>query len=191
LDFLFKRAYPDSPFDRESDEYLNAFYIFEVVYENISKFAATGGIALLLGIGKYFLFFALIYGMLKYFSYGVHFDSSLRCLLVGALTYYGSIYLALYLGRFVIPEVIYFGVYVGCFVIYRLYAPAVSKMQYLRTDRKAKLKQHVQYFIVALFLVQFVFSDVYRNLMLLALVAEATNILPIAFYLIEGKEVKD
>ena len=181
LDSLFQGAGKEP--DRTSNEYCNAKYILAVLYENISKLLVTGGIAFVLGIEGYFFFFAVIYGCLKYFSFGAHLESSLLCLISGAATYYGCIYLALYLSNISLPATFYFVSYLIALATYYRYAPAVSKKQILQKGRKAILKKQVLVFILFLFIIQHFLSEIYRILIVLALIAEGGNILPFAFYI--------
>lgn len=185
LDSVFAGA--ELTVDRGSDQYLVSKYILDVLYENVSKFLITGGIALFLGIGNYFLFFALIYGSLKYYSYGAHLESSLLCLISGAVTYYGCIYAALYLNQLTIPDTIYCVMILICLFVYRRYAPAVSEKQFLLKERKPILNKRVQIYIGTLLGIQFLLPGIFRNLIVLALIAEAINIIPLAFVIFEGK----
>lgn len=181
LDFLFQGA--GKKIDRTSNEYCNAKYILAVLYENLSKLLVTGVIAFVLGIEKYFFFFAVIYGSLKYFSFGAHLESSFLCLLSGAVTYYGCIYLALYLSKSMLNLVFYFVSYAASFTIYYFYAPAVSKKQILKKGQKIVLKKQVLIYICLLFIVQHFLPETYRILIILAIIAEGINILPLTFYI--------
>ncbi len=181
LDFLFQGA--GKEIDRTSDEYCNAKYILAVLYENFSKLLVTGVIAFVLGIEKYFFFFAVIYGSLKYFSFGAHLESSFLCLLSGAVTYYGCIYLSLHLSKSMQNPIFYFISYSAALTIYYFYAPAVSKKQILKNGQKTVLKRQVLIYICLLFIIQHFLSEIYRILIVLAIIAEGINILPLTFYI--------
>lgn len=174
--------------DDESNEYQELKYLLEVLYENISKFLLTGVIAWLLGILPYFVFFSLIYGSLKYYAYGPHLESSLLCLISGAVVYYGSIYLAISLSTIKLPSYAIPIIFFICFFIYRIYAPAVSKSQFLMETRKKILNRNVQRYIAVLFCVQFLFPQIYRLLTVFALVSQAIFIMPLTFYTFERRK---
>ena len=174
--------------DPANEEYQIAKYMISVLYENLSKFIITGIIAVMLGIFKYYLFFAVCYGWLRVLAYGVHLKNSLQCLIAGTITYYGSIYASLYLAHFSWFDLhlIYVAAFVICFFIYGRYAPAVPTGQFLKKGRDKKLKQKVLILLTALFFLQFFLPKIYRLLLVFAVVAEAINIHPLNFYLWGG-----
>jgi len=170
-------------YSAETPQYQMARYSMQVIWENISKFMVTGFIAYLLGILNYFIFFAIVYGILKMFAYGAHLDSSILCTLLGAIIYYGSIYLA----HVNIPQSIYLILFITGFFIYLKYAPASSKWQSIKKSRHMILKRYVLIAIVALYILQFFLDNIYRNLILFAILAEAINLLPLIFKIFEGR----
>jgi accessory gene regulator B len=191
LEWLIKGA--NTEVDSSSPEYQKAKYIIAVAYDNISKFMVTGIIAATLGIMKYFIFFTIIYGSIKCLAYGAHFESSLLCLITGFVIYFGSIYISLYISdeNININSIVFFSIYVLCYVVYALYAPAVSKAQFLKQSQKDKLKKACLIYIPVLYVLQLFLPLPYRLLIVMAVIVEAVNTLPITFKILErGGEIE-
>lgn len=167
---------------KESDDYKKAKYSLEILKENAIRFIITGAIALFFHVWWYFIFFAIIYGILKSHAYGIHMKSSVMCTVSGILVYYGSIYLA----KIYIDKKIYIILFILCFLIHLKYAPAVSKYQWAEKERIKRLKYRLAIIILLMFVVQFFLPFIYSNLVLCALISSTLNILPISFKIFES-----
>jgi len=187
LDWIISGA--GKEIDSSTPEYQKAKYIIAVMYENVSKFIVTGLIAILLGVGQYFIFFTIVYGSLKVLAYGAHLQNSFTCLITGTIIYFGSIYLSIFISNYDIAKspYLYIIVFAICYFLFILYAPAVSKEQYLKQERNKKLKKILICYLPVIYILAVFLSPIYRLLLTFSVIAETMNILPLTFLIFEGR----
>lgn len=171
---------------REDEDYQRLLYMVRLFYINITKFAVTFGLAWLLGIHRYFFFFSIIYGVMRSHGFGIHLRSSAMCTISGAVVYYGCIYMARLL---LIPNYIYILLFIAAGAAYRRYGPAESENQPIGKLQKERLRRRLTVILLVLCLAGLANQDVYRNLIILAVIAELLNILPVTYKIIERWEL--
>jgi len=99
-DFLVRKTVailaPKLGCEANSPTYDKLKYGTHVFYINAVKTLLLVIVALILGILPYVSVFALAYGALRIFSFGVHLNNSFLCTAIGFVFYLGSVYLSLY-----------------------------------------------------------------------------------------------
>jgi len=173
-----------------SPTYEKLRYGTHTFYINAAKTLLLTIIALLLGIMQYVAIFALAYGGLRLFSFGMHFKSTLICTFVGLVYYLGSTYLSLFV---TIPIPLKVTVVMVCGICFMIYAPAETKKRPILSKQRKKFK--VKSIIVFLVIVVSIFmlypfSTIYSNLLFMAIICQTVNILPIT-YRIEGLKINE
>lgn len=183
IEFILSKIIDGTEFAANNSEYEKAKYALEVIKENIIRFIITGTVAIILNIWWHFLFFAIVYGIIKTHAYGIHMKSSILCTIYGIITYFGSIFLSI---MFDINEIVYTISFVIGFMIHLRYAPAVSKWQWVENGRIKRLKCRLTIIIIFMFIIQYFLPYINRNLVLCALLSSSLNILPISFRIFES-----
>ena len=156
-------------------------YGTHVFYINAVKTLLLIIVSLILGIFPYVVAFALAYGSLRVFSFGIHLENSLLCTLIGFVYYLGSIYLSLYVAIPLWAKVISLIVSVVGFVTY---SPAQTKKRPIpEHQRKAlKKKSSIILTIVALLSIMMHYSfPVFSSLLTMAAVCQMVNLLPVTY----------
>ena len=167
--------------DPGSATYDKLRYGTHVFYINALKTLLLVVVALILGILPYVAAFALAYGALRVFSFGVHLNNSLLCTAIGMVFYLGSVYLSLYVG---IPLVIMAVLLLLSIVCFTLYAPAQTKKRPIPECQRKKLKR--KSLIALTVVVCSVFAlyqpfPVFSSLVCMAAVCQSVNLLPVTY----------
>ena len=139
-------------------------------------------LAFLLGVPQYVAVFAIAYGALRIFSFGVHLESSLLCTLIGLIYYLGSTYLSL---SFIIPLAIKIVLLILCLGAFVVYAPAQTKKRPISPKQKSLLKTKSLCVLSVVSLLVFILRlyPVYSNLLCMAVFCQTINLLPITYKL--------
>jgi len=152
-------------------------YIF---YLNVAKTLVLIIVALALGIMPYVAVFALAYGALRVYSFGVHLDNSLLCTLIGLAYYLGSVYLSLHADIPLAVKVVFLLACTACFI---LYAPAQTKKRPIPEHQRKILKRKSLGILAVVISFVFILRSfpVFSNLVFLAVVCQSVNLLPITY----------
>ena len=163
-----------------SPTYDKLWYGTYVFYLNAVKMLILVAIALILGVLPYVAVFALAYGALRSYSFGVHLDNSLLCMLVGLVYYLGSIYLSLYME---IPTIVKVATILICAVGFVLYAPAQTRKRPIPEHQQKVLKKKSlgMFAVVTVSVFALHPLPVFSNLVFMAVVCQTINLLPITY----------
>ena len=166
---------PNSPI---YDKLKYGTYVF---YINTVKTLLLVVVALLLGILPYIAVFALFYGSLRLYSFGVHLNNSLLCTAIGFVYYLGSVYLSLYVSM---PLGIKIVLIILTVAIYAAYAPAQTKKRPIPAHQRKVMKRKSLGILIAVALVAFVLHNqfpIFSNLAIMAAVCQSSNLLPVTY----------
>ena len=164
----------------QSDKYAILKYGVELFFLNLYKTIILIILAVILGIWKEVLIFGIAYGILRSYAFGIHIDSGVGCTIWGLAYYIGSSYLARYIK-------ISFGmliwVYTILILIFLLHAPSGTKKRPVGKIEKKHLKTISLLLLIIMYLlsVHVIGSGIIINLIMLAAVCEAINIMPITY----------
>jgi len=138
-------------------------------------------VALILGILPYVAVFALAYGALRVYSFGVHLNNSFLCTAIGFVFYLGSVYLSLYVD---IPLWARIALLIVVTVGFAIYAPAQTKKRPIPEHQSKVLKRKslivLAIVVVVVFALHLPFS-VFSSLVLMAAVCQTVNLLPTTY----------
>ena len=165
--------------------YDKLWYGIYVFYLNAAKTLLLIAIALMLGILPYVTVFALAYGWLRIYSFGVHLHSTFACTMVGLVYYLGSTYLSLYV---TIPLMVKAVMLLVCMWIFIVYAPAQTKKRPIPEQQRKALKVKSLRTFAIITIAVFIFQQypIYSNLLYMAVVCQSANILPITYKIFKG-----
>lgn len=173
---------------RDDPTYDRLWYGAYVFYLNAVKCLLLLALALLLGITRYVLAFALAYGALRTFSFGVHLNRPVHCTLLGLAYYLGSTYLSLHvpfsLGARIIIAVL-------CSIVFLACAPAETEKRPIPKSRRGIYKLKSCLLLSALSLLGIWLHGhypVYGSLISMALICQSINLLPVTFHIIRRIE---
>jgi len=153
-------------------------YGTHVFYINAVKSLLLIIVALVLGILPYVAVFALVYGALRIYSFGVHLNNSLLCTVIGFVYYLGSVYLSLYAEVPLWARVALLAVSTMGFVVY---APAQTKKRPIPARQRKILKKKSLVILAVVAVAVFILhhlSPVFSSLILMAAVCQTVNLLP-------------
>jgi len=164
--------------EQGSPTYDKLKYGIYVFYINAVKTLLLVIVALILGILPYVAVFALAYGALRIFSFGVHLNNSLLCTAIGFVYYLGSVYLSLYAE---VPLWARIALIIVSTVGFVAYAPAQTKKRPI-PEYQQKLLKRKSLIVLAIVAVA-VFTlhypvPVFSSLILMAAVCQTLNLLP-------------
>lgn len=155
---------------------------------NLPSTVALLVIAALLHILPYVLFFMFSYGLIRTFAYGIHLKSCYLCAAWGFLNFIGGGYLATQISMQSSSKIIIFSI---CYFLLAVYAPGNNEYQPYSKKRYMLLKTQTLVVTSLLFLASFYFSSrgniVYSNVIVLAMIAQSINVLPITYMLFGEK----
>jgi len=166
------------PGDATYDKLHYGTYIF---YLNTVKTLVLVIITLILGILPYIVIFALAYGALRIFSYGVHLNNSFLCTLIGLIYYLGSTYIALNIS---IPLGVKLALLLMSAICFATYAPAETRKRPIPKHQRKILKTKTLRTLAIVICIVFALHyhlPVYSSLVFLAVVCQAVNLLPITY----------
>jgi len=166
---------------RETARY--GIYIF---YINVLKTLLLLLIALVFGILKQVVLFALPYAALRLFSFGVHLKTPMACTALGLVYYLGGTALAMYID---IPLPLRITLWCICFLCFLRYAPAETKNRPIPQRQRKPFKIMSLTVLSVLMAIAVYLSasgyPVYRNLFLIAAVCQTVNILPLTYTIVK------
>ena len=153
-------------------------YGTHVFYINTVKMLLLVVVASILGVLPYVAVFALAYGALRIFSFGVHLKNSFLCTLIGFVYYLGSVYLSLYVEIPLWARIVLLIVSVVSFIAYAL---AQTKKRPIPEHQRKTLKKKSLITLAMVAVVTFVLHyilPVFSSLVLMAAVCQTVNLLP-------------
>lgn len=152
------------------------------VYEVVLTFFVFG-VALFLGIFKYFLLAFAIYGLLRLVEGGAHMNSRIKCLVTYSITMFGSVYIAKNI--YVSSPLYCIPVFVLNFYMAYKYAPGDTlEKPILRKKIRFRLKLITLILVTLLFITAFFawyFDPVYFNIILFATLLVTFFLSPIGY----------
>ena len=164
-----------------SQTYDKLKYGTHVFYINTIKMLLLVVVASILGVLPYVAVFALAYGALRIFSFGVHLKNSFLCTLIGVVYYLGSVYLSLYVE---IPLWARIALLIVSVVGFVSYAPAQTKKRPIPEHQRKTLKKKSLVTLAVVAVLTFVLHytlPVFSNLVLMAAVCQTVNLLPTTY----------
>lgn len=187
---LFLQKYVE-PKENQTKEEQFALYKYGVhsILINVLKTTLLLVFTLYFDVFNFVLSFAMIYGSLRFFSYGVHIKNTALCTLVSLVYYLGSTYLA---KNYAVHPVISLLIIPICAVAFFFYAPASYRTTPIKKSRQKHLK--IMSFICLAIWYCFVIYTIYTkqhggtNIINLAVICQTINILPITFRLLKEKK---
>ena len=166
--------------------YDKLWYGTHVFYINALKTLLLILIAWRLGLLAYVAVFALGYGALRAFSFGVHLESSLLCTLSGLLYYLGGVGLSL---RYDFPPVVKALLLAGCALSITAFAPVATKKRPIPKNRRKGYKLSSLCVLAAITVAVIALkSSPYGNILCMAAICQAVNLLPITENIIRSFE---
>ncbi len=155
-------------------------YGFEYIYLSITKFFIILLFSYFLGIMNEFLFFLILYNIIRFFSFGLHFDKSYICFIFSTLIFLSFPFLAQIL---TIPFEMKIMICVFSFVVFCLYAPADTKKRPLIKKEKRKKYKFLSIFVIIIyiFLSFFINDSFIVNNLLFSMIIQSILILPITY----------
>jgi len=184
-DFLVRKTVailaPRLGCEPNSPTYDKLKYGTHVFYINAVKTLLLVIVALILGILPYVAVFALAYGALRIFSFGVHLNNSFLCTAIGFVFYLGSVYLSLYVD---VPLWARIALLIVATVGFVTYAPAQTKKRPIPEHQHRVLKRKSVVVLVVVAVVVFALHQpfpVFSSLVLMAAVCQTVNLLPTTY----------
>lgn len=167
-------------------EYDKLWYGINVFYLNVPKTVGLLLLAIWFKMINLVLVFALGYGVLRLFSFGIHLKSNLMCTLVGLLYYFGSSLIA---KNIVFSSTFIWLSLIACFIAFLIFSPAATKSRpiYPAQRKKYKYRSLIALIVVAVSIL-FIQTPPLRNVLVMAMICQTLNILPFT-YRIWGEEV--
>lgn len=163
-------------------------YGLKAIYMNAWKTIVLIILTLLLGIWKQVVSFAVAYVGLRFFSHGLHLNSSIACTILGLTYYLGVSTLA---AAITIPFCIQIGLWLACFSLCALYAPAATQKRPIFPKEKRRKKIASLIVLAVLAAASFTFTANGKgevgNIFLAAVLCQTVNILPISYQLFRSE----
>lgn len=145
-------------------------------------------LALLLGITRYVLVFALAYGALRTFSFGVHLSKPFHCTLLGLAYYLGSAFLAQHVTFPLWGKAIMLAL---CGIAFATLSPAETEKRPIPKRKRAGYKAKSCAVLLAVGVLCIMLHQVaptYSSLLCMALLCQSINLLPITYKIIRRLE---
>lgn len=164
--------------------YDKLWYGIYIFYINIIKTAGLLVIAYILGIVPYVLLFMLALGALRLYSFGVHVKSSFLCTLIGLAVTLSSTYISLHVN---IPIALKIPILLACVVSFVAYAPAQTKKRPIPEKQRNPFRKKSLYLLTTVIFMVFIFYPfpAVSNLLFIAAVCQAVNILPATYKILK------
>jgi len=169
--------------EQGSPTYDKLKYGTHVFYINTVKSLLLVIVALILGIFPYVLMFALAYGALRLFSFGIHLNNSFLCTIIGFVYYLGSVYLSLYVH---FPLWARIALTIVSIVGFTAYAPAQTKKRPIPEAQYRILKKKSLAVLAVVSIVAFALHHsfpILSNLIVMAMTCQTINLLPSTYRL--------
>lgn len=156
-------------------------YGFDCIFINLNKFVLIFLISFILGLEFYTLIFFIGYGFIRSFASGIHFDSSLKCLISTFITVFTTLFISIH---FNIPTYLKMLLFVFSFICILLYAPADTEYHPIvnpKKRKKLKILSLVSALVILLLSISIFLLNVIGNILILSLTFETITILPITY----------
>lgn len=163
-------------------DYEILLYHFELLLANGFKFVVLLILALPFGIVPQIAVFMISYSFLRLYSFGIHLEHDITCLLIGLLYYIGGAVLAKVLIVTDLQLVICYGIVTAIF--YR-YAPAGTKIRPIGFFERTSLRNISCIGVFLVYLTAYFLPGEWRTLLLLSSVAQCINILPFTYWAVD------
>jgi accessory gene regulator B len=164
-------------------------YGIQSILINIFKFIILFSTACFMKIFDYTLAAFIFFGALRAFASGTHADSSIQCILINYIMFFGNVFLSL---NIKLTKQFIGIIFIISLILIVLYAPADTAERPLMS-KKLRKELKIKACIVVLFLaaITFVISNsIYINLITFSVLQESLLITPLA-YRIFGKPYKN
>lgn len=144
-------------------------------------------LAYLLGVLPHLIIFLVAYSILRFFSFGIHMDSPMSCLVFSTTTILACIGISIYIA---IPNIINYALIVFSLIFQWRYSPSFMKNNVKRNYKKKKQLRNLSVISVCLICVigLVLNNSEYSQLLYFACFLQTLMILPITFKLFR-KEV--
>lgn len=110
-------------------------YGIKIIVSNIFKLIILFSTAYFLHITKYVLIALIAFATIRLFSSGIHANSTMQCIIMNYILFFGNVYLSIYFPMKTISKVIIFIISV---ILLFLYAPADTKKKPLVSKKLRK-----------------------------------------------------
>jgi accessory gene regulator B len=156
---------------------------------NIFKFIILFSSAYLLRILNYTIVAFIAFGILRTYASGVHASSSVKCVIINYITFFGNVYLSLYvhLDKLFISVISSISL-----ILIIMYSPADTKERPL-VSKNLRKKLKIKSIVVVLILgaiALFLSASIYSNLIIFSMLEESLLITPLS-YIIFKKPYKN
>lgn len=164
-------------------------YGIKVLVSNFFKLILLFSTAYFLGIFKYTLLAFVIFGIIRSFACGVHANSTIQCIFLNYLLFFGNVYLSLY---HPLRNTILMIIFIISFILLCLYSPADTAERPLINKNFRKLLKFASVGVsVILFIIcLFIDNSVYRTIIIFSILEESLVITPF-LYKILGKSYRN
>ncbi|MDD2180859.1 MAG: accessory gene regulator B family protein [Bacilli bacterium] len=173
----------ESVFPNYSEEELKTIrYGLEGIYITITKTIIIFSIAIMLNILKELIIIVLLYNFLRMFSFGLHANNSISCLLTSSLIFIGSSYICTIIAVSFNIKVV---TSILCTMIFIKYSPADTKKRPI-INKLRRLKYKIisnSIMIIYVFLLFYVDYKFLQNALLISMVMQSFLISPISYSL--------
>lgn len=175
---LIKNYYPN--YTKQQVAYLK--YGIEGLYLFITKLFLILVMAFFLNILHELFLFMLFYSLIRLFSFGLHFDSSLKCLIASSISFLGLTYLSSIITIDIIYKII-IGIVV--IIILFMYAPADTRKRPIVNIKRRFIYKTLSILIaLVLLFTSFIIKDnLISNIILFALTLQSIIIHPLTYRL--------
>jgi accessory gene regulator B len=162
-------------------------YGLKAIYMNAWKTLILIVLALIFGIWRQVVLFAIAYVGLRLFSHGLHLKSSIACTLLGLTYYMGVSSLAV---AITIPAYLQVGLWIICFILCLLYAPAATKKRPI-FPREKRIKKIASLIVLAVlasasYILAINGKGEIANILLAGVFCQTLNVLPISYKILRS-----
>lgn len=166
--------------DISEKEYHKIKYGLEGIYLTITKFVIISVLAIVVGIFKEFIFFTILYNVIRMFAFGLHAKDSLWCLSLSSLVF---IFIPLLSKTIVINPLYKVILFTIALLLIILFAPADTYKRPL-VNKKKRTRLKVAAIIVTIIytlIALMIKNNLLSNLLLFSILIEVVLILPITY----------
>lgn len=164
----------------DSDKIDRIKYGLEGIYLTITKMVVLLMVSIILGIFKEFVLIILLFNIIRFFAFGLHFDNSISCLITSGLLIIGSTLCAKYL---MIPfEIKILIIFISLFLLL-IYAPADTKKRPI-VSKKKRLNLKIYSLLIGIiysYMILNVNNTFISNCLLFSIIIEIILILPVSY----------
>lgn len=157
-------------------------YGLEGFYLTITKTIIIFSIAFLLNIFLEFFILLIIYNFLRLFSFGLHANTSITCLIVSMTLFIGGAFLT---NLLIISNITKTIIFILAILIFFKYSPADSKKRPLINKKKRSKYKFISTFIIIImcYITYLPINNYFNNAIIIAIIYQAFLITPFAYYL--------